>query len=437
MDFGSLWEETCSLLKAQMNYVSYTTWVEDNMIPTAEENDTLIIGAKMDGMIPMIQKKYLPLIEKCLSESAGRPMKAMILSKSEAEKRISGTDPDGNDPRLNTKYTFERFVVGDSNRFANAAALAAAESPGEAYNPLFIYGGVGLGKTHQMQAIGNRIHQEYPNNRILYLTSETFTNELVDAIQQKKTFEYRAKLRRMDVLLVDDVQFIAGRDATQQEFFNTFNELYNENKQIVLTSDRPPKDIQRLEERLCSRFEWGLVVDIKPPDEETRLAILRNKVEQENMQIPGDVLEEIAHRVEGNVRELEGCLTRLTAYSSMTRTPISMEMCNLALREIFDQRKIKQITAELVMRTVCDFYTVSMRDLIGPTRKREITVPRQIAMYLTRELTGMSLPQIGEVFGGRDHTTVMHSCKTIEAALQTDSSRSKLVDQLKKMVQQA
>ena len=265
MDLESLWKSACALLEKRMTFLAYTTWIQGNMNPVSMEDDTVIISAQMDPMIPMIQKKYLSVIENCLTEADGKAHKALILSKEEAEARRRKTlqEPaDDTDPHLNPKYTFDSFIPGDSNRFARAAALAAAETPGEAYNPLFIYGGVGLGKTHLMQAIGNYVHQEDPSKRILYMTSETFMNEMINAIQQKKTYELRARLRMVDVLMVDDIQFIAGREATQQEFFNTFNELYNENKQIVLTSDKPPKDIQRLEERLCSRFEWGLVADI-------------------------------------------------------------------------------------------------------------------------------------------------------------------------------
>ena len=439
MDLGPLWSQTTDLLKSQMNYVSYSTWVEDNMTPVALEGDTVVISSKMEGVVTMLQKKYQKLIEKCLSETAAQPMKALILSKAEADKRnaCDQTDDDDTDPHLNPKYTFDAFIQGDGNRFACAAALAVAEDPAEAYNPLFIYGGVGLGKTHLMQAIGNYIHKDNPAKRVLYMTSESFTNELIDAIQQRKTYEFRAKLRDVDVLMVDDIQFIAGREATQLEFFNVFNELHNENKQIVLTSDKPPKEIQRLEERLCSRFEWGLVADIQRPDVDTRLAILKDKVRQESLPIPEDVLSMIAVKIDSNVRELEGCLTRLTAYSKIVGKPVSMELCEQALKEIFDQRRHKQVTAELIMQTVSEYYGVTLNDMVGPTRKREITVPRQIAIYLTREMTGMSLPQIGSVFGGRDHTTVMHSCKTVEAALDNNSGTKDIVDQIKRQVRNA
>ena len=440
MDLEPLWETTCSLLKERMNYLAYTTWVKDNMFPVAIEGDQVVIGSKMEPMISMIQKKYQADIEKCLSEAGGKTLKALIVGRDEADRRINpngGGDGDDTDPHLNPKYTFQSFVRGDSNRFAYAAAVAAAQSPGDAYNPLFIYGGVGLGKTHLIQAIGNEIHRSMPDKRILYMTSETFTNEMVNAIQQKKTYEFRARLRRVDVLMVDDIQFIAGREATQQEFFNTFNELHNENKQIILTSDKPPKDIQRLEERLCSRFEWGLVADIQAPEEETREAILNRKIDEAGYTVPEEVVKLIAKKVDSNVRELEGCLVRLNAYASMSEEPISIELCERALNDVLNQRQNKAVTAELIMETVSDYYGVSISELIGPTRKREITIPRQVAIYLTREMTGMSLPQIGEQFGGRDHTTIMHSVRVMENTVKQDSSMKDLVDQVKRRVQSA
>ena len=441
MNMESLWDKTCALLSQDMPYVSYSTWIDGNMIPGVLENDTLFITVKMDRMISMIQNKYAELIEKRLSETAGTPMKISLLNREEMQRKLAddggGTAQADNDPHLNPKYTFESFVVGSGNRFAHAAALAVAESPAEAYNPLFIYGGVGLGKTHLMQAIGHFIHQNDPKKKILYMTSESFTNQLISAIQMKKTYEFREKIRKVDILMVDDIQFIAGRESTQQEFFNTFNELHNDNKQIILTSDKPPKDIQRLEERLCSRFEWGLVADIQRPDVDTRVAILREKTVQENISVPDDVLQLIEGKIDSNIWELEVCLTKLVAYSSLTREPITIELCEQALKDIFDQKRVKQITAELIMQTVTDYYGLTMSDLTGPTRKREITVPRSIAMYLTRELTGMSLPQIGTVFGGRDHTTVLHSCKTVEANMTESTDVKAVVDDIKQLVKNA
>lgn len=441
MNMESLWDQTCALLSREMNYVSYSTWIDGNMVPGLLEDDTLFITVKMERMISMIQNKYTDLIERKLSDVAGKPIRIMLLSKDEMKEKVNPDHQeektDDTDPHLNPKYTFESFVVGNSNRFAHAAALAVAESPAEAYNPLFIYGGVGLGKTHLMQAIGHFIHQTDPKKKILYMTSESFTNELISAIQQKKTYEFRDKIRKVDVLMVDDIQFIAGRESTQQEFFNTFNELHNDNKQIILTSDKPPKDIQRLEERLCSRFEWGLVADIQRPDVDTRVAILREKTVRESIDVPDEVLQLIAGKIDSNIRELEGCLTRLVAYSSLVKEPITLDLCERALKEIFDSRRHKQITAELIMQTVSDYYGLTLEDLTGPTRKREITVPRQIAMFLTREMTGMSLPQIGNVFGGRDHTTVLHSYKTVEANMAENTDVKAVVEDIKSLVKSA
>ena len=438
MDIELLWEKTCALLTQDMNYVSYNTWIDGNMYPVKLEGDQLYVCVKMEQMTGMIEAKYGVLINRRLTEAAGRPLRAVLLSRREIDGMNVGIEPEQSaSPQLNPKYTFENFVVGSGNRFAHAAALAVAESPADAYNPLFIYGGVGLGKTHIMQAIGHFIHKTDPTKRILYMTSENFTNELISAIQTKKTFEFRERIRNVDVLLVDDIQFIAGRESTQREFFNTFNELHNASKQIVLTSDKPPKDIQRLEDRLCSRFEWGLVADIQRPDIDTRVAILREKILQDRIQVPDDVLQLIAGKIDSNIRELEGCLTRLVAYSNLVREPITLDLCERALKEIFDSKRHKQITAELIMQTVCDYYNVTMEDLTGPTRKREITVPRQIAMYLTREMTGMSLPQIGNAFGGRDHTTVLHSCKTVEANMTANTDIRAVEEDIKGLVKSA
>ena len=439
MEMDVLWTETCDLLQQEVASVSYDTWIGDNLIPVKLEKDSILLTVKLEPMRDFVTKQYQQVIDRCLTRAANRPMRAEILLRAEAERRVSAaeTTRKENKPHLNPKYTFDRFVVGSGNRFAHAAALAVAENPAEAYNPLFIYGGVGLGKTHLMQAIGHFALQKDPGIQILYMTSETFTNELISAIQQKKTFEFRERIRRVDILMVDDIQFIAGRESTQQEFFNTFNELHNAGKQIILTSDKAPKEIQRLEERLCSRFEWGLVADIQRPDVDTRVAILRDKAQRENIEAPDEVLQLIAGKIDNNVRELEGGLTRLVAYSTLVGEPITTELCETALREIFDQRQHKQITAELIMRTVSDYYGRSLSEMTGTTRKREITVPRQIAMYLAREMTGMSLPQIGNIFGGRDHTTVLHSCKTVEANMQENAGFKSIVEDVQQMVRNA
>ena len=438
MDMETLWAGACDLLQQEVASVSYETWIGDNLAPIRIEEDCLLLVVKLEAMRDFVVKQYQQVIDRCLTRAANRSMRAELLLRRELEARTTAADTGRKDePRLNPKYTFDRFVVGNANRFAHAAALAVAENPAEAYNPLFIYGGVGLGKTHLMQAIGHFVRDKNPEAQVLYMTSETFTNELISAIQQKKTYEFRERIRKVDILMVDDIQFIAGRESTQQEFFNTFNELHDAGKQIILTSDKPPKEIQRLEERLCSRFEWGLVADIQRPDVDTRVAILREKTVQDNIEVPDEVLQLIAGKIDSNIRELEGCLTRLVAYSTLVKEPITVDLCERALKEIFDSKRHKQITSELIMQTVSDYYGLSMEDMTGPTRKREITVPRQIAMYLTREMTGMSLPQIGNVFGGRDHTTVLHSCKTVEANMTANTDIKAVVEDIKTLVKNA
>ena len=438
MDMETLWAGACDLLQQEVASVSYETWIGDNLAPIRIEEDCLLLVVKLEAMRDFVVKQYQQVIDRCLTRAANRSMRAELLLRRELEARTTAADTGRKDePRLNPNYTFDRFVVGNANRFAHAAALAVAENPAEAYNPLFIYGGVGLGKTHLMQAIGHFVRDKNPEAQVLYMTSETFTNELISAIQQKKTYEFRERIRKVDILMVDDIQFIAGRESTQQEFFNTFNELHDAGKQIILTSDKPPKEIQRLEERLCSRFEWGLVADIQKPDIDTRVAILRDTAQRENIEVPDEVLQLIAGKIDNNVRELEGGLTKLVAHSSLTGQPITLELCETALKDIFNQKVNKQITAELIMRTVSDYYGLSLSELTGATRKREVTVPRQSAMYLTREMTGMSLPQIGNVFGGRDHTTVLHSCKTVETNTRANAGLKTIVEDIQQMVKSA
>ena len=437
MDMHELWDKTCEKLKAELNRASYQTWIETNLTPKALEGNVLTLIIALENMKVMITNRYAPLIATCLSQVAGQPMSVEILTKAEFENkdaRKADTAMDAGTVQLNPKYTFDTFVVGSGNRFAHAAALAVAESPADTYNPLFIHGGVVLGKTHLMHAIGHYVQQQYPEKRLLYITSENFTNELISAIQQGRNMEFRYRFRNVDILMVDDIQFIAGRDSTQEEFFHTFNTLHTAGKQIILTSDRPPQEIAKLEERLKSRFAWGLIADIKKPDVETRIAILREKARQEHMNIPGEVLELIAAHVSSNIRELEGSLIRLNAYAQLVNQPITVELCQEALREVLATPKTRQITAQVVMQTVSDYYGVTVDDMIKPTRRREITVPRQIAMYLTREMTNMSLPQIGQVFGNRDHSTVLHACKQVEGSIRETPSMASVVNDIKGLI---
>ena len=320
-------------------------------------------------------------------------------------------------------------------RGSHAVSLAVAEMPARAYNPLFIYGGVGLGKTHLMHAIGHFILEADPTKRILYITGEHFTNELIRAIQTNRTIQFRNRFRNVDVLMVDDIQFIAGKESTQEEFFHTFNTLHTAGKQIILTSDRPPQEIARLEERLRSRFGGGLIADVKKPDVETRIAILRRKAESEGIEVEDGVLENIATHIDSNIRELEGSLTRLVAYANLTRRPLTVQLVGEALRDLFATQTRKEVTPQLIMQTVADYYSISVQDLIRQSRRREITVPRQIAMYLTREMTNLSLPQIGQVFGNRDHTTVLHGCEKIAGLIKdSDAGMDRVVNDIRNLI---
>ncbi len=441
MDMKELWDSACELLKSEINPVSYQTWIENNLTPVKLENDVLTLRIGMEAMKVMVNNRYVPLISNCISQVAGHRISVTVLTSAELENdeiRAQTAASSGlavGSVQLNPKYTFDTFVVGSNNRFAHAASLAVAESPADAYNPLFIHGGVGLGKTHLMHAIGHYVQQQYPEKRLLYITSENFTNELISAIQQNRNTEFRNRFRNVDILMVDDIQFIAGRDSTQEEFFHTFNALHTAGKQIILTSDKPPQEINRLEERLSSRFAWGLIADIARPDIETRIAILREKARQDHVNVGDDVLELIASNVDSNIRELEGSLTRLVAYANLVGEPITAALCQDALRDIF-VKKTRAITAETIMQTVSNYYGITTADLISSTRRREITVPRQIAIYLTREMTTMSLPQIGQAFGNRDHSTILHSCNTVAANTKSSSSMASVVNDIKNLIKE-
>jgi len=330
---------------------------------------------------------------------------------------------------LNGKYTFENFVVGPSNRFAHAASMAVAESPAKAYNPLFIYGPVGLGKTHLMQAIGQETMRKSFQTRVLYITSEKFTNQLINAIKTGTTVKFREKYRNVDVLLIDDIHFIAGKEATMEEFFHTFNALYDSHKQIVVSSDKPPKEINNLEERLISRFEWGLVTDIQAPDYETRAAILRKKAEKENLYVPDSVTSFIADRVKSNIRELEGALIRVVAYSKLVGKEIDEAVAYDVLKDMIVETQ-KKITVDLIQRRVAEYFEVRPSDMTAKRRSRNVVFPRHLAMYLSREMTGLSYPEIGEQFGGRDHTTVLHACEKVRKEIKKDQKSKSLVDKL-------
>lgn len=420
MNYQLIWERACQLMHAEMSDVTYSTWIERALRPLDLTEDQYFVKAETDFYHQFVVPRYSALISSALAQAAGKELKLNILTPRQAADYQSGAavlrKPS---PKLNGKYTFESFVVGSGNRFAHAASLAVAESPADAYNPLFIYGGVGLGKTHLMHAIGHYILQQRPQTRLEYVTSETFTIELVTAIQTNRNTQFREKYRSVDVLLIDDIQFIAGRDSTQEEFFHTFNALFNAGKQIVISSDRPPKEIAKLEERLRSRFLSGLIADIQRPDMDTRCAILRQKAADEGIRVEEDVIQMIAQNVDSNIRELEGSLTRLAAYSSLSGQEISLSLAQEALKEIISDHQPRSVTCFDVMMAVSGYYGVSEDDLRGPRRSRNVTVPRQMTMYLSRKLTEASLPKIGEMLGGRDHSTVLHGCAKIEELSQS------------------
>ena len=429
------------LLKSEMSQISHKTWIEPLKIASIVDNNVTLISDdsfKRD----MVDSKFHDLIMNTFSVIMQKNCILNIICENElqeVEERIEVKNVSNNNQyfstSLNPKYTFSTFVVGDNNRFAHAASLAVAEAPATAYNPLFLYGGSGLGKTHLMHAIGNEVLSNNKNAKVIYVTSEKFTNEFIDALKSASTEKFRQKYRNIDVLLIDDIQFIAGKDSTQEEFFHTFNELRENGKQIVISSDKPPKDIALLEERLKTRFEWGLLADLSMADYETRLAILRKKKDENHAVIDDEILSNIAAKIDSNIRELEGVFNKLVAQASLTHTPITMEMAEKAINVVIMQ-KASVISIEYIQETVCKFFKITVDDLKSSQRSNDIAFPRQIGMYLCRILTNESFPKIGEAFGNRDHTTVMHGYKKIEQDIkQNPESNTKLiVESVKKII---
>ncbi|MDO5377286.1 MAG: chromosomal replication initiator protein DnaA [Clostridia bacterium] len=438
MDHVEIWEKAKALLREELAGVSYTTWIEQPLKPVYVEDDKLALEVISEFNDKTIRARYLSMITEAVSQVVGREMTIELMSVSERiawqeRQKKEEQNPLQGVNTFNPKSTFETFVVGSSNRFAHAASLAVAEAPGVAYNPLFLYGGVGLGKTHLMHAIGHFIQEHFPQMRMLYLPSEMFTNELVSAIKNNKNVEFRNRFRNVDVLMLDDIQFIAGRDSTQEEFFHTFNALHSAGKQIIISSDKPPREIARLEERLRSRFEWGLIADIQKPDFDTRVAILRKKADNEGIEISNDMLELIAGRIESNIRELEGSLTRVNAYARLSHCAIDEEVISHALRDIAVVRDPKRITPDVIIDCVSEYYGLSAAQVRGDSRKKEIALARHMAVYLTREMTGLSLPRIGDAFG-RDHSTIINSCDKIAKLLDTSPGTKAAVADLKKII---
>ena len=474
MNLAKIWSTALGTLQVQTSRQEFNTWLRLASL-LAIENGSATIGAPSAFLKEGLEKRYMTVLREVLSDQVGVPLQVRIviapsqIARADARpspreyeqdsEAMTGFDPQshaggytgqsgpagapggappfgGPERRpmqqldlntamrsgvLNSRYTFDRFIVGPSYRLANAACMAVAEHPAMAYNPLFLYGGVGLGKTHLLHAIGNYALDRDPEISVMYVSSEKFTNDLINSIRRQQTEEFRLRYRSIDILLIDDIQFIAGKESTQEEFFHTFNTLHSAGKQIVISSDRPPKAILTLEERLRSRFEWGLIVDVQLPDLETRTAILRAKAEQMMGFIPPEVIDFLAHRIQSNIRELEGCLNRVVAYAQMHGTSVSTETASAALADLLDNSHRRRLTAEAILNEVADFYGVDIRALQGRGRSRNIVIPRQVAMYLLREETEASLMDIGKSLGGRDHTTVIYGCDKITEEIATDS----------------
>jgi len=436
-----LWDEVLKQISQRISKPSFDTWFKETKA-TQFKNDTVFITVPSDFIKGWLDQNYSELIQEILLEFTGRRLKVKFYtleaeeddqqikrSKTPTKSEAASLQEDYKNV-LNPKYVFETFVIGPGNRFAHAASLAVAELPAKSYNPLFLYGGVGLGKTHLMHAIGHFILEHNPQAKVVYLSSEKFTNEFINAIRDNNTDEFRNKYRNVDILLIDDIQFLAGKESTQEEFFHTFNALHGENKQIVISSDRPPKEIPTLEDRLRSRFEWGLITDIQPPDLETRIAILRKKAKAENLDIPNEVMAYIANQINTNIRELEGALIRVVAYSSLINRDIDVELAQEALKDIIPSSKPKMITIYDIQKIVSDYYGIKVDELKGRKRTKSVVLPRQIAMYLSREMTDLSLPKIGEEFGGKDHTTVIHAHEKIQQALLEDHTIQKVIKEV-------
>ncbi|MEJ2475894.1 MAG: chromosomal replication initiator protein DnaA [Desulfobacterales bacterium] len=445
---SKLWQDTLTRLELNLSSQHFSTWIKPLKLVKIEQG-TVHLEVPNRFVLDWVRENYSPLIQKILSELAAVDYRLQFNISGQAKDHLPKNSPVANasdsptktiekknnnahsaDLNLNRKYTFDEFVSGSSNQFAYAAAMAVSNNPATTYNPLFIYGAVGLGKTHLVNAIGNAILKKSPQMRICYYTSEKFMNELINSLRYNRMDDFRNKFRSMDVLLIDDIQFIAGKERTQEEFFHTFNALYESHKQIIVTSDKFPKDIPGLEERLRSRFEWGLIADIQPPDVETKLAILKMKAEQNSIKLPEDVALFLANSICSNVRELEGYLIRIGAYASLTATPVTLEMAKNVLKDILIERN-RELSVEEILKKVSGHFNIKISDIKSSKRLKAVVLPRQIAMYLSRQLTSSSYPEIGERFGGKDHSTIIHAIRKIEKLMTEDFQLRSTIENLK------
>jgi chromosomal replication initiator protein len=441
IDLVAVWERSLDGLSDGVLNAQNRAWISLTR-PLGLVEDTALLAAPNEVTKDLLESRFRPMIASALSAELGREIRVAVTVAPPLDSPASLDDPVPPPPavretpqpspgmgrdtfaqrpaepaRLNPKYTFETFVIGSSNRFAHAAAVAVAEAPAKAYNPLFIYGESGLGKTHLLHAIGHYATSLFNGQRVRYVSSEEFTNDFINSIRDDKAGAFQRRYRDVDILLVDDIQFLENKERTQEEFFHTFNTLHNANKQIVISSDRPPKQLSTLEDRLRNRFEWGLITDVQPPDLETRIAILRKKAAQERLAAPAEVLEYIASKIQSNIRELEGALIRVTAFASLNRQVVSLDLAVIVLKDLISDQSGPEITAATIMAATAAYFGLSMEDLCGSSRSRVLVTARQIAMYLCRELTDLSLPKIGQTFGGRDHTTVMHADRKIRSLM--------------------
>lgn len=457
---SSVWHAILSELENHLNKPSIETWFK-NINPVSMQNNTFVIEVPNDFTRNWLIKHYYKILISSLHKIFKEDYKVHFILKQDAgvgniaEPKISESTNIKDIPVknkssvtqktgfkdlssvckwLNPKYTFNSFVIGSNNRLSHAASLAVAETPSQAYNPLFIYGGVGLGKTHLLHAIGHYVISHNISERVVYLSSEKFTNQFINAIRDNKTVEFRNKYRNIDVLLIDDIQFLAGKEQTQEEFFHTFNALHENSRQIVISSDRPPKEIPKLEDRLRSRFEWGLITDINPPDLETRIAILRKKSQNEGIFIPDEILTFIAQKIETNIRELEGALVRIIAYASLEDKHINLEFAKESLKDILSKNKKNQINVDMIISTTASYFKISAQEIKSRRRPQKISLPRHIAMYLCRELTDCSLIKIGEAFGGKDHSTVIHAHRKISGDILHDEDLLQSVKDIKNII---
>jgi chromosomal replication initiator protein len=438
---NGLWERALEELGEQLGKQNFETWIKPIHFSEQKGNDVRL-DVPNQFFRDWLMDHFIGLIEQVLRSIAHQQVKVSltvnqglqakdVAARSEQKREQERDRPPRTNNNLIAKYTFENFVIGASNQFAHAASIAVANQPGEHYNPLFIYGGVGLGKTHLVNAIGHRAAAKRPTLKVVYLSSESFMNELIGSLRRDKMDEFKTRFRNTDLLILDDVQFIAGKERTQEEFFHTFNSLYESHKQIVITSDKFPKEIPGLEDRLRNRFEWGLIADIQPPDMETRVAILQKKAETEAVELPHDVAIFLASNIDSNVRELEGSLTRLGAFASLTRSTITVDLAKEVLRHTLKGAQ-KEITVESIQKTICDYYNIKLGDLKAKRRTKNIAFPRQVAMYLCRKYTETSFPGIGDKFGGRDHSTVIHASKTIEKKIKEDPYMQTTIEKLER-----